>query len=193
MLEQFQAAVTAGDDTAADALATQLTTADQPDLLRMAAASDPEQIWWGVRGLANVGDAEAVPALVERLHHPDSMVRAAAVLALGHIHPRAADTVNAHLADMAALLGDEDDLVRQTAVTGLALCGDAAVETLAECLHHGEGGVQVRAAAALHRIGTRKVALPLYHHLEDPNPLVRHYAFETLDSLGLLTNVLLGR
>ena len=43
------------------------------------------------------------------------------------------------------------------------------------------------------RIGSLKTAAPLYHHLEDLNPLVRHYAFETLDKLGLLTNVLLKK
>ncbi len=84
-------------------------------------------------------------------------------------------------------------LVRQAAVNGLALCGEEAVDTLAAQLQGGNEGIRVRAAAALHRIGTLKAAIPLYHHLEDPNPLVRHHAFETLDALGLLTNVLLSR
>lgn len=191
--ERFETAVMAGTEQEAESLVERLGDGDLPLLHRLAQSADADHCWWGVRGLASAGDATSVPLLVAHLDHADALVRAAAVMALGELHRRAPQPVNAHLGQMAALLADDDGLVRQAAVDGLAACGDDAVDMLAEMLESKHDGVRVRAAAALHRIGTRKTALPLYHHLEDPNPLVRHHAYEALSELGLLTNILLAR
>ena len=187
--ERFYAAVTAGNDEKTEALVRLLTPADQPRLLNMA-RSDEEARWWGVRGLAQVGDEHAIPAVVTCLHDDDASVRSVAVLALACLHQRHPEDVRPFLPHLADLLADDDGLVRQSAADSLAQCGGDAVEALTVSLNSPHEGVRVRAATALHHLGTMAAAVPLYYHLEDANPLVRHYAFETLDKLGLLTNVL---
>lgn len=157
------------------------------------AAQDGDKRWWGVRGLAQVGDAQAIPVVVAGLADDDAGVRAVAALALASLFQRHPAEVRPCLPGLSDLLADDDGLVRQSAADSLAQCGDGAVEVLAVALNSPREGVRVRAAAALHRIGTLAAAVLLYPHLEDPSPLVRHYAFETLDKLGLLTNVLLKR
>ena len=116
-----------------------------------------------------------------------------AALALAGLQQRHPAAVRPLLPRLADLLADDDGLVRQSAADALSQCGDAAVDALAGALNSEHEGVRVRAAAALHRIGTLASAPALYHHLEDSNPLVRHYAYETLDRLGLLTNLLFTR
>lgn len=190
--ERFLAAIASGDDERAEKLVHLLHGSDEPELLRLAESTDPEQRWWALRALAQVGSQAAAPILADALQDPDPAVRSVAVMALGTLFSRGADTKGPILPRMAALLSDDEGLVRQVAAEGLARCGDDAVPVLAEALSSPHDGIRVRAAYALHRIGTMATALPLYHHLNDPSPLVRHYAYETLDRLGLLTNVLLS-
>lgn len=191
--ERFTAAVAGGDDERAEALVALLQPTDEAALLEMARLGEGDQRWWALRALARCGSAEALPTLVAGLHDDDAEIRSVAVMALGALHARTAQAVQPALGQMATLLGDDEALVRQAAADGLARCGDDAVNTLAQALESEQAGVRVRAAHALHRIGTMAVAFPLYQHLNDPNPLVRHYAHETLDDLGLLANVLLTR
>lgn len=188
--ERFLAAVAAGDDERAESLVSLLTTAEADRLLELV-ESGGDSRWWDLRGLAAVGDAEAILPIVPFLTDDDPALRSVAALALAELHQRYSDAVQPFLSRLAELLADDDGLVRQSAADSLAQCGDAAVDALAGALNSPHEGVRVRAATALHRIGTLKTAAPLYHHLEDSNPLVRHYAFETLDKLGLLTNMLL--
>jgi HEAT repeat protein len=201
-VERFEAAAAedaaaedgaAEDGARAEALIDLLTPADGPFLRQMIESNDLNRRWWGIRALAQVGNEDLVPLVTDQLHAPSPEIRAVAAMALGQIHGRAPDVVNSHLPQLVRLLEDYDALVCQAAADGLAHCGDDAVDLLAAALKSDREGVRVRAAAALHRIGSMKAAPPLYHHLEDPNPLVRHHAYETLDKLGLLENVLLKR
>ncbi|MBI3960169.1 MAG: HEAT repeat domain-containing protein [Chloroflexi bacterium] len=190
--ERFRAAVAAGDDEKAKSLVALLSPADMPRLVELAEGGGDGR-WWAVRGLAAVGDAQALPVIVASLTDGDPAIRSVAALALAGLHQRHPEAVRHSLPRLVQLLADDDGLVRQSAADSLARCGDGAVDALADALNSPHEGVRVRAAAALHRIGTIAAAPPLYHHLEDNNPLVRHYAYETLDRLGLLTNLLLAR
>jgi HEAT repeat protein len=196
-VERFEAAAAedaaAEDGARAEDLIDLLTPADGPILRQMIESNDLNRRWWGIRALAQVGGEDLVPLVADQLHDRAPEIRAVAAMALGQIHRRAPAAVNVHLPQLALLLEDDDALVRQSAADGLAHCGDDAVDLLAAALESDVEGVRVRAAAALHRIGSMKAAPPLYHHLEDPNPLVRHHAYETLDKLGLLENILLKR
>ena len=62
---------------------------------------------------------------------------------------------------------------------------------LLTCLSGDHQGARTRATASLRKIGTMKAAAVLYQHLNDPNHLVRLYAYEALDEMGLLENQLL--
>jgi len=190
--ERFYGAIIAGNDEKAESLIRLLVPEDETPLLGIALAGG-EGRWWGVRALAAVGGKKAIPFVASYLEDADPAIRAVAALALGQLFQRQPEDVQPFLPALAALLADDNGLVRQSAADGLAQCGDAAVDALAVALNSTHEGVRVRAAAALHRIGSMAAAPPLYHHLEDANPLVRHYAFETLDQLGLLTNLLLTR
>lgn len=192
-VERFDAAVAAGDDERAEALVDLLSSADVPILRHMAESDLVDRCWWGIRGLAQVGNGDIVPIVLARLQHADPSVRAAAALALGQIHSRHPEAVIPHLSHLVLLMTDADALARQAAVDGLAQCSDDAVDLLAEALNSKAEPLRVRAAMALHRIGTMKTAPLLYQHLEDPNPLVRHHAYETLSNLGLLETMLLRR
>ena len=142
---------------------------------------------------AAVGRSAAIPVVASCLEDTDPALRVVAALSLGQLFQRQPDDSAPFLPSLASLLADDDGLVRQVAADSLVQCGDAAVDALADALNSPPEGVRVRAAIALHRIGSMKTAAPLYHYLEDTNPLVSHYAFETPDRLGLLTNVLLAR
>lgn len=190
-LDQFLSAIDAGDDDAAEALVSELTPADEPALLDLAQSNDADRRWWAVRSLAAVGGPSATPALDAALVSDDPSLRACTALAVGHLHARQPQAVTSLLAHLADLLADDDGFVRQAAADGLALCGDDAVPALAEVIFHSEHeGARTRAASALRKIATMGAATVLYRCLNDRNHLVHTYAFEALDEMGLLENIL---
>ena len=72
----------------------------------------------------------------------------------------------------------------------IELIGEPAVPALGDALQDEREGVRVRAAYALHKIGSRKAARWLFPALNDPNHIVHTYAYETLDQMGMLTTIL---
>lgn len=162
--------------------------------------------WWAIRALALCGTATAAPILASFLVAPEFLIAskikhplddeatlrcATAALAFGHLHQREPAAVLPHLPKLAAQLAHGDGFVRQAASDALALCGDAAVPALEEVLNGTNDGARSRAAYALRKIGSLKVAPALFQHLNDPHYLVRLHAYEGLDEMGLLDNVIL--
>jgi HEAT repeat protein len=191
IMQELLAAVARQDDEAAERLAQTLTPADEPRLQELLTSSSVDARWWAVRGLALVGSAHSVPRVAARLQDGDPTVRAAAALALAHLYPKYSAEVVAQLAAVADLLDDDEGVVRQTAADCLSLCGDDAVSALGHVLRVSEHqGARTRAAGALRKIATMKAAAILYALLNDSNHLVRAYAYEGLDEMGLLENVL---
>jgi HEAT repeat protein len=190
-MQEMLAAVARGDDASAERLAQRLTSSDEPLLLALCESEDADARWWAVRGLALVGRRTSIPAISARLCDTDPSVRAAAALALAHLHARLPDEVIPYLDGVAELLGDEEGYVRQSAADCLALCGDDSVQALGQVLRTSEHqGARTRAAGALRKIATMKAAGILYALLNDHNHLVRSYAYEALDEMGLLENIL---
>ena len=190
-LDTFLRAVAAGDETAAENAAVQLVPADEPFILaRLAAAHDEEERWWMTRALASCGSAAALPALTACLADDDAAERATAALALAYIAQRdPAAPVTLPL--VANLLQDQEGFVRQAGADALAMCGDAAVPVLVDVLRGQHAGARSRAMAALRKIATPAAAGVMFQHLNDENYLVRTYAYEGLDEMGLLENLLL--
>ena len=93
------------------------------------------------------------------------------------------------MAALADLLTDDDGLVRQSAADSLAMCGDDAVVALAAILNSLHDGARARAAYSLRKIGTKQAAELLYPLLDDPNHLVRSYAYDGLDALGAFEDI----
>jgi HEAT repeat protein len=190
-MQNFLAAVARRDDEEAERQALLLTPGDEPALIHLLASGNEDERWWAVRALARVGSTPCLDALAQRLHDEAPTVRAAAALALGYLHARFPAEVMPQLGTLAGLLADDEGYVRQTAADSLSLCGDDAVGALGQVLRASDHqGARTRAAGALRKIATMKAAAILYALLNDDNHLVRAYAYEGLDEMGLLENVL---
>lgn len=190
--EQFLDAVDIEDDDAAEALVMRLTGQDERSLIELFTdAQNPDRRWWAVRALALYGTGDAISVLVTALDDRDDGVRAAAALALANLHERAPQTVNPALDQVARLLADPQGFVRQAATDSLTKCGDDAVDTLAATLERSHQGARTRALMALRKIATFPAAKIMFQYLNDSNYLVHTYAYEGLDEMGLLENVLL--
>ncbi len=113
-------------------------------------------------------------------------------MSVSYLNQRQPQAMQPLLPQVARLLADDDGFVRQAAADSLAQCGDAAVPALAtvifQCKHE---GARTRAAGALRKIASMKAAGVLFRCLNDHNHLVHTYAYEALDEMGLLENVLL--
>ncbi len=191
LFDAFLTAIAAGNDDATERLALQLTPDAEPALLALLMAPDADQRWWGVRALARCGGMAAIPGAAAQLADADPGIRAAALLALAHLHQRQPNAVTPYLDQVADCLKDDDGMVRQVAADALAQCGDDAVPALARILfQQAHEGARTRAAGALRKIATMKAAGVLYALLNDSNHLVRAYAYEGLDDMGLLETVL---
>lgn len=191
LFDQFLTAISADVDEVTELLATQLDATCEADLIDLAQSGDPDQRWWSVRSLACVGGSAAIPVLVDAAAAEESALRAAACLALGTLAARVGAAADAALPALAAHLADADGFVRQTAADGLVLCADAALPALAEVLAGSHQGARSRAAGALRKIASMKAAGLMYRYLNDANYLVHTYAYEGLDEMGLLENILL--
>jgi HEAT repeat protein len=192
LVQDLLDAITTGDDVAteraAQACAGQIALL--PALRPLLAAADANRRWWAVRTLALIGGEEALPLLVERLADEDEATRCVAALGLGQLHeePAALATIPA----LCAILADPSGWVRDSAADGLTLMGEPAVPALVEAMTDSRDGVRVRAASALRRIKSHQpIALgALFRALNDPNYLVHQHAYQALDSMGLLDNLI---
>jgi HEAT repeat protein len=190
-MQELLAAVARQDDEEAERLAQLLTLTDEPALLELLVSTNEDERWWAVRGLALAGSQRCISQLGLSLHDEAPAVRAAAALSLAQLHARYAMDVVPQLDAVANLLADDEGYVRQAAADSLAQCGDDAVPALGHVLRASlHQGARTRAASALRKIATMKAAAILYALLNDENHLVRAYAYEGLDEMGLLENVL---
>lgn len=192
--QNFSAAIERDNDEQTEQQASHLTASDEPDLLNLLAATDANRRWWAARALALCGTAAAIPGLQAALNAEDAALRATAALALGHLATREPDAIRPLLAELAAKLKDDEGMVRQTVADALVMCRDEAVPALITILRdqdqNNHEGSRTRAAYALRKIATMKAAGALYHCLNDDNYLVRMYAQEGLEEMGLLENIL---
>ena len=181
-LDDLLETLTSGDDegreVAALALARFGAAAAEP-LVAMLAADGADTRWWAARALAEIGGDGAVPPLAGALTDPDPDVRACAALALGRIGESTAAPA------LAAQLTDESAFVASVAADALSMIGEPAVKALAEKLSAEPPHTRLLAVRALSRIKSQSAIGPLFGVLEDPSYLVRHYAREALEALGV--------
>jgi Uri superfamily endonuclease len=148
-------------------------------LVLLLAHEDTEVRWWAARALAETGKDGGPPLLGCALDDPDPDVRACAALALGRIGDGAAAPA------LAAQLRDESAFVSSIASDALSMLGEPAVEALAAKLEDEDPHVRLLAVRALSRIKSQQAIGPLFGALEDSSYLVRHYAEEALEALGV--------
>lgn len=140
---------------------------------------DADARWWAVRALAEVQGSRAVPPLIRALVDDDPDVRACAALALGRNGDAAAAPA------LASALADESGYVAGIAADALSMIGEPAIDVLVPRLAQDSAHIRVLAARALGRTRSQRAIEPLMSVLEDPSYLVRYYAHEALDALGL--------
>ena len=154
-------------------------------LTAMLAESDKDARWWAARALAEVGEAGgiyaqgAIQPLIGALGDADPDVRACAALALGRIGDGSAAPA------VAGRLADESAFVAGIAADALAMIGEPAIGPLAEALAYSNPHTRLLAVRALSRIRSQSVLGPLFGALEDSSYLVRYYAEEALEAMGV--------
>jgi HEAT repeat protein len=180
MDELLQVLVSAGEDAREEAALALggFGAAAAERLAAILASGEVDARWWATRALAEVG-REGVPVLTTALRDHDPDVRACAALALGHTGDGSAATA---LADG---LGDESAFVASVATDALSMLGEPAIEALVARLGDEMPHVRILAVRALGRIGSERVIGPLLGLLEDESYMVRYYAHDALEALGV--------
>jgi Uri superfamily endonuclease len=135
--------------------------------------------WWAARALAEVGSDRAIAPLVSGLDDVEPDVRACAALALGRIGDGSAAPA------LASRLADESAFVASIAADALSMIGEPAVEALADKLADESPHVRLLAVRALGRTKSQRAIVPLFGVLEDSSYLVRYYAQDALEALGV--------
>lgn len=181
-----------------------------PLLRRAMAEPSPQVREVSVRSVGMIGLIELIPETAALLGDFDQDVRIAALEALAllaDLDPSSVGKIAAVLtvADepdkrrdavflcgvlrdrerLSLLMKDADDLVRRTAVQGLArLGGDDVVHHLTLALTDENAGVRIAAASALGETGKHNAVEPLVLVMADPDPWVRCAALRSLGSIG---------
>jgi Uri superfamily endonuclease len=176
----LQVLVSAGEDAREEAALAlgRFGAAAAERLAAILASGDADARWWATRALAEAGP-EGVPVLTTALRDQDPDVRACAALALGH-------TGDGSAADaLAEGLGDESAFVASVATDALSMLGEPAIEALVVRLGAEKPHIRLLAVRALGRIGSERVIGPLMGVLEDESYMVRYYACDALEALGV--------
>jgi len=191
-VQRLQDAILIQDDELAEKLVQRLTSADEEALITMTETDHNDFKWWSIRSLAVVGSEDCLPTVTQNLHSSDSAIRAACALAIANLYQRFPDTVKTTMPQLAELLTDDDGLVRQAAANALSMCGNDAVDALAAIIDSLHDGARARAAYALQKIASKEAAQVLYPLLDDPNHLVRSYAWDGVDAAGVLDELVVN-
>jgi Uri superfamily endonuclease len=180
--EELLQALATGDDKSREKAALALgqfgRDAVKP-LATLLTEGNEDDRWWAARALAEVGTNDAVPPLLDALRDTGPDVRACAALALGRIGAGQAAPA------LAARLGDESAFVASIVADALTMIGEPAVDALTEMLAAESPHARLLAVRALGRIKSEQAIGPLFGALEDSSYLVRYYAQEALDALGV--------
>ncbi|MCP3099324.1 HEAT repeat domain-containing protein, partial [Myxococcus sp. K15C18031901] len=154
-----------------------LTEADLEPLLAAMACRTPDTAVRGSRGLAQLGDARALGALLQLSREPEAPIRRQAAASLQALQDARARE------RLVWMLDDADGDVRATALDAVvALDGDAPLSSAEAALRSGHEDIRVRGLDRLVKLGaTTQGAEPLLGDaLEDESSKVRGEAFRTL-------------
>ncbi len=178
LLEKIASGV---DDHAEDALHALAAHGEGvlPLLLDQLESEDIDQRWWATAALALIDHPEAQQALIQCLHDEDNSVRQCAAFGL-----RQQPSLEA-VPQLINMLGDVDRLLARLAADALSVMGESAISPLTEALRADASTVRSEAARALSLIDDPAVIPPLFAALDDPSPLVVHWAELGLTRLGV--------
>ena len=174
--------LTSGDDARAEA-AVQVLRGRGPrtvDALGSLLRSDKtDDRWWAARALAAMERPEATAYLLHAVDDPDEQVRECIVLGLGERHASEA------IGSIIPLLASEDLMMARLSIDALVKIGKPAVASLTDALQHPDPQVRSGAARALATVADPKSIPALMSVIEDESALVRYWAEQGLDKMGV--------
>jgi HEAT repeat protein len=180
-LQALLADLASGDDDraeAASALLASMPGEALTPLQLMSREGGTEERWWALQTLAQFEQADPT-WFAPQLNDPSDELRAAAALALWH-HPSPA------CADrLAELLDDPSSMVTTLASNALIAIGPEAVPPLLDRLQNGSPQARIQAARALAEIRDPRSIPALMDSLENGSAVVKHWAGQGLDNMGL--------
>ncbi len=173
--------LTSGDEERAEAAAQRLAEAGEavlPALEPLVQSDVADERWWAVRTVAGMS-APRTDWLIRAVSDASPDVRAAAALGLSN-HP-----VEEAAPALAAALQDEDSVVAILAVDALIATGGAAVPSLLEAYPKLELRGKIQAMRALADLRDHRCIRLMLDATEADSAMLRHWAEEGLERLGL--------
>jgi HEAT repeat protein len=174
--------ITSGDDAQAEGALHALADYGEgvlPLLLEQLQSENVDQRWWATAALALIDHPIARRALIDSLDDADTSVRQCSAFGLRH-HPNPEA-----IPPLIHALGDHDRLMARLAADALAALGEEAITPLTQAMRAPESTVRSEAARALSMMDDPSVIPPLFAALDDPSPLVVHWAEQGLTRLGV--------
>lgn len=151
-----------------------------PALRELAADPDPDRRWWAVSTMAQITDAN-LDIFLAVLKDEDLEVQQAAVLGLtARPHPKSVSA-------LIELLPSPNSILRTLTTNALIAIGKDATSDLLIFLqdHQTQDAARLNAVRALANIADHKAIPALMAALEEDSALIRHWAEEGLEKLGL--------
>lgn len=169
-----------GDETRAQTALGALTPADEPALITALTAEAPDTRWWAAVALGHLPSPASTQALIMCSLDTDLSVRAAVLYALGQQRAEAA------IRPLIFALGTTSAYLSRVATDALIHIGAAAVPALIEVLDHDAAPpVRIQAARALALLADPRAIPTLFQALDDPSPVVSHWAELGLEKMGV--------
>jgi HEAT repeat protein len=180
-LAELLADLTSGDETRAENAVPALVELGEgafPALRELLESADADQRWWAVRTLAGSPRART-EWLLPLLDDPAPEVRQAAALGL-YSHPS-----EAALKPLVQALSDEDVMVSDLARNALVAIGKPSVPVLMDLARNAPQRTRINALRALAEIADYGAIPTLMAALEEDSAMLKHWAEEGLERLGL--------
>jgi len=140
---------------------------------------DSDIRWWAIRALATFDNPKVFPYLIRGLKDNDTAVQQCAALALRERpDPRA-------IPDLIDLLGYKNQMLSRLAGDALIAIGEGATNALMIVVKKGSPAAKVEATRVLSAIGDPNSISTLFGLLEEESTLIRHWAEEGLNKMGI--------
>lgn len=175
-------AVDSGDDAKTEARVLSMDVHREGALDRVLAlleSDQPDYRWWAVRALAAFDQPLASSALIRALRDSEPEVRQCAALGL-----RLRPTPSA-IPVLITALDDKDRLLSRLAADALTAIGPVAIAALDQTMQSPIQAARIEATRAMAGIRSPQAIPALFAALNDPSPLVIHWAEQGLEWLGV--------
>ncbi len=180
-LEELLAELTSGDETRAEDAVPGLVELGEvafPALREMLKSANEDHRWWALRALAQAPQSQA-EWLLPLLNDSVAEVRQAAALGLCS-HPD-----ETAIRPLVRALSAADSMLSGLACKALVVIGKPSVPSLLEIPKNVPQTARINATRALAEIADHSAIPALMAALEDDSVMIRHWAEEGLERLGL--------